>query len=997
MPRRRKQVQGQQKSKSQDSFQEPQKNKQPAKQIRISRIQGDENKMPNEDLEETIFYDETSSQQVFNRDESKPVNQKSLPSMRLHAMNESSNLIKTPANQIPRITRNSLAKAKKISEKESGSIIDNEEINKESYQESNTDAQILRDQEQLKKMFSTDSNLIQLKESYDSELIDHQHFQYSKNKGISKYGNKRGRKKTNEKDHYLPLEDTELMDELYQILLDYEYNFQDKPQNSSLFQKQENNFDCQNIVKKEFEQSQQIDFEKQNKDQILGQRIQQGKLVPGNYFPDQSNFENKHYNLTNSSNILIKLESQNYLPQHPIYNQNINQIQSTVNQNIQNPSDLINIQSNKPFTKSTIEEGQSLQDSFNNQNLELPNKIKKSPIQNQIFNSVELQDHVLIFNKYQQNILHKTNQQSQESYDDFNQSIQQHNSQNTNFFDSQTQRQSINGQKNSPENSYIYNQGNIDQSFQKNSSQMIDEDAETISTPTIKILQQLEQQVQTQKSLMNKKSSEIKQSRSYKLAEDIKIIYVMSQKKNKINGYSSKYWGLVVRLNLIQRPHESLRDRYKRFIKYLNRDNIIDIIKWVRKNNKIDGYLNFIKFKNNFKMFSHVSYEDPFASKKQLFSGHRVQDVRKNKSVSLESQSQNESDEQSVKKEEKLEDEAGELNLENQIYGQKNFVTENQNQLFCNDLNLKETNNNFQKNSNLIQPLNANFQSNLLKKRLNNHKKDSSNKNEQIKNCHSPSTQQNSQMSIYSPEINLKYETLTAQHIDKEIINNNQSEQKQEKDNILENSNFKCNQSCLIDGERLYIIFSESESDEDLYKESYLKDTNQNSLKQEMNNISQLQNINESEVYENQNQILPSDIMGNASINFLESEIIKKEEEEQISGQENSFVNEQNLKDPLPQDQIIDQSQFYNQQSNYQIQTSNQKVYPSDMNESFNSRRHIQEIEQLNRCDYFNSENDSNSFQQLYNKMVSQNNELNIQSKDFHSMDIELDQSQILI
>ncbi|KAL4493158.1 hypothetical protein ABPG72_003243 [Tetrahymena utriculariae] len=991
MPRKRKQTQGQQKSKSQDSFQERVNSKQPVKQKRNSRIQGDENKILNEDFEETIFYDETSSQQVFNRqDESKPANQQSLPSKNVNAMKVQSNLIQISNNYIPRKTRNS---ANKIVEKEDESIIDEEEVMKESYQESNTDAQILINQEKLKKIFSTNNNLIKLKESYDSELIDHQHFQQSNNKGISKYGNKRGRKKTNEKDHYLPLEDNELMEELHQILLEYEYNLRDRSQNFNLLQQQQFDFESQNVVKKELEESEKQNiFDKSNKEQILSQRIQNEQLNLSNHYHDQQNCENKHYSLQNNSNILIQFETgQNFIPQQPIYNkQNINQIQWTGDQNI---GDLSNIneldQSNKLFPNVIVNNYQNQQGrDLNSQNNQLCNKICLT--QNKNSNSADSQDHVLIFNKYNQNNLDNTKQQSYEIQEDFDQKIQPHNQQNKNICDFLNQSQSILGVKISPDNSYIFNQGMADQSIQKNSSQMIDEDAETISTPTIKNLQQLEQQAQLQKFIKNKNNSEIKQSRSYKLAEDIKIIYIMSQKKNKINGYSSKYWGLVVRLNLIQRPHESLRDRYKRFIKYLNRDNIIDIIKWVRKNNKIEGYLNFIKFKNNFKMFSHVSYEDPFASKKQLFSGHRVQDARKKKSGSIESQSQNESDDQSLKNEEKQEGKA-ELNSENYFQQQQSFRSENQDTVFSSGFQLKENHNYFQQQLNQKLTLNANLQQQQSPKIANNCKKSGFNKKDILKGCQSPSTYQNSQISLYSPEICLKNETYSVSCNNKEIINSNKPKQKEEEENIFETTNFQFNNSCFINGERLFIILSEADSNEDLYNEPYLKDTSQIQLKQDIDDMSLLQNLNESEVINNNNQILPSNFMGDNSMNLLESEIIKKEEEQNCE-QENSFG-----KQSSPQDQVVDQSQIFHQHSSYQIQSSNQKVSVNNMNESFNSRCHLQEIEQLNRCDYYNNENDSNSFQQLYNKMVSQNNELNVQSKDFHSMDIEIDQSQILL
>ncbi|EAR94134.4 hypothetical protein TTHERM_00522010 (macronuclear) [Tetrahymena thermophila SB210] len=1000
MPRKRRQQQGQRKSKSQDPIQEQSKIKLPVQQKRVSGIQDGKNKILSGDLEETIFYDETSSQQVFNRDDSKSVNQQSQSaSMSINAMNKSSNIIKISTNSTSRKTRNSLTITKKNTEKENEPIIDEEDIYKESYQESNTESQLLRNQEKLKKIFSTENNQIQLKENYDSQLIDHEHFEQLKNKGISKYGNKKGRKKAHEKDHYLPLEDKELMDELHQILLDYEYNFRNKSQNNSLLFKQETSFDSQNIVKKELEQSGQFDC------QIADQSMQHQQLILSNYFNDQSNQENKEINITNNNNLLIKFESQSCSDfKQPIYNQNINQIQLTGNQNTQNLGDLSNIhdlnKSNNNFPNLSKNKSQCLQGrDLNNQNPQLSNKIKKFSIENQNSISADSQNHVLIFNKYKQNVLDNTKQQSQETQESFNQKTEQQNVQNKTFSDSLSQDISIFRQKVSLGNSQLSNQGIIDESVQKNSSQMVDEDAETISTPTLKILQQLEQQVQLQKIAKNKNSNESKQSRSYKLAEDIKIIYVMSQKKNTINGYSSKYWGLVVRLNLIQRPHESLRDRYKRFIKYLNRDNIIDIIKWVRKNDKIEGYLNFIKFKNNFKLFSHVSFEDPFASKKQLFSGHRVQDARKNKSVSLESQSQNDSDEySSVKKEEKQEGKA-ELNSEHQIQQQQNTRSEYQSNLFCSDFNLNENLNYFQQKQNKNSFLNVNRQQQYSPKKINNRKREGSNKNDLVKGCHSPSTQQNSQMSVYSPETNLKNETYSFQNVNQQVVNNSLSNQKKEEGNIFEISNFQFNQSCYIDGEsKLYIILSEADSDEDLYNEAYLKDTDQILLKQDMNDMSQQQNINENEVVNNQNQILPPNIMGGNSMNSLEGEIIKKEEEQNCE-QESNFVNDERFinKQSFTQDQILDQQQVFQQHQNYQIQHSNQKESPYEMNESFNSRCHIQEIEQLNRCDYYNNENDSNSFQQLYNKMVSQNNELNVQSKDFHSMDIELDQSQILL
>jgi len=64
------------------------------------------------------------------------------------------------------------------------------------------------DEENLikKEIVSTDDN-------YD-DLIDYEEFAKTHNKGISRYGNKKGRRKANEKDHNLPLDNKNLMNTL---------------------------------------------------------------------------------------------------------------------------------------------------------------------------------------------------------------------------------------------------------------------------------------------------------------------------------------------------------------------------------------------------------------------------------------------------------------------------------------------------------------------------------------------------------------------------------------------------------------------------------------------------------------------------------------------------------------------------------------------------------------------------------------------------------------
>lgn len=87
-------------------------------------------------------------------------------------------------------------------------------------------------------------------------------------------------------------------------------------------------------------------------------------------------------------------------------------------------------------------------------------------------------------------------------------------------------------------------------------------------------------------------------------------------------GYGNFFFIDMIKKNIFSRPPESLRDRYKRFLKYLNKDNILTIFKWLEKHNYAKGFLNFYGTKNS-KVFSHISIEDPFRIKKVSFSGRK--------------------------------------------------------------------------------------------------------------------------------------------------------------------------------------------------------------------------------------------------------------------------------------------------------------------------------------------------------------------------------------
>lgn len=93
-------------------------------------------------------------------------------------------------------------------------------------------------------------------------------------------------------------------------------------------------------------------------------------------------------------------------------------------------------------------------------------------------------------------------------------------------------------------------------------------------------------------------------------------------KHNKWRGYGNYFFTEMIKKCLFSRPAESLRDRYKRFLKYISKDNIITIFRWLQNHNNAKGFLNFYGTKNS-KVFSHVSMEDPFRIKKVSFSGRK--------------------------------------------------------------------------------------------------------------------------------------------------------------------------------------------------------------------------------------------------------------------------------------------------------------------------------------------------------------------------------------
>lgn len=57
--------------------------------------------------------------------------------------------------------------------------------------------------------------------------------------------------------------------------------------------------------------------------------------------------------------------------------------------------------------------------------------------------------------------------------------------------------------------------------------------------------------------------------------------------------YSCKFWHDYEELRIIKRSAESTRDRYRKYLKYLTDDNLLEILDFI-ENKGIVGYLDFV-------------------------------------------------------------------------------------------------------------------------------------------------------------------------------------------------------------------------------------------------------------------------------------------------------------------------------------------------------------------------------------------------------------------
>ena len=90
-------------------------------------------------------------------------------------------------------------------------------------------------------------------------------------------------------------------------------------------------------------------------------------------------------------------------------------------------------------------------------------------------------------------------------------------------------------------------------------------------------------------------------------------------KIKKKPGWGPKFWKRWILNGYLDRPLESVRDRYKRFVRNLTVHDLEMIFRWVDKHRTAIAYLHFTGPNNRCRgdrLFSHVSKDDPMTTKK---------------------------------------------------------------------------------------------------------------------------------------------------------------------------------------------------------------------------------------------------------------------------------------------------------------------------------------------------------------------------------------------
>eukprot|EP00828_Plagiopyla_frontata_P042945 TRINITY_DN656_c0_g1_i2.p1 TRINITY_DN656_c0_g1~~TRINITY_DN656_c0_g1_i2.p1 ORF type:complete len:377 (-),score=62.32 TRINITY_DN656_c0_g1_i2:92-1222(-) len=99
------------------------------------------------------------------------------------------------------------------------------------------------------------------------------------------------------------------------------------------------------------------------------------------------------------------------------------------------------------------------------------------------------------------------------------------------------------------------------------------------------------------------------EKKPYQLIEDIKIIYSVAQ-DDKHEGLGPVFWNELANKKIIQRPVESMRDRYKRYIRFLDKTDFDKIIQYLKEQGT-EGFMLFSKGEDKNKKLINIQLQDP--------------------------------------------------------------------------------------------------------------------------------------------------------------------------------------------------------------------------------------------------------------------------------------------------------------------------------------------------------------------------------------------------
>lgn len=131
----------------------------------------------------------------------------------------------------------------------------------------------------------------------------------------------------------------------------------------------------------------------------------------------------------------------------------------------------------------------------------------------------------------------------------------------------------------------------------------------------------------------NPNQNKLKRNGSYSLVEDLKIVYQIAMDDN-MDGQGPGFWNKLINRGVFFRTRESLRDRYRKFLRYLQREDFDKIITYL-KTSGIRGFLIFGKNEIGNRIFKAISTQDPLRDTSSTSKRERALKKDRNEEIEL--------------------------------------------------------------------------------------------------------------------------------------------------------------------------------------------------------------------------------------------------------------------------------------------------------------------------------------------------------------------------